>query len=79
MEVTEPTQRRELVEADTNAQLRTRWTIEPLTTGRCRVHVETSWADAGGVAGWFERLLAPRSLRRTHEHTLDRLARQIPA
>jgi hypothetical protein len=45
------------------------------------VRVETRWQGVGGVGGLFERLFAPRVLRRLYAEELERLdryARTVP-
>jgi hypothetical protein len=41
--------------------------------GACRVRISTTWQGAGGVGGVFERLFAPRALRRLYDDELSRL------
>lgn len=76
MEVTEPSAGRELLEADTNSTMRTRWVVEPRPPAGCRVAVETSWTDASGIGGRLERLLAAHRLQRIYNQALDQIARQ---
>jgi hypothetical protein len=40
-----------------------------------RVRIESRWEGAGGLGGFFERLFAPRLLRRTYADELERLDR----
>ena len=42
---------------------------------RCQVRIETTWQGARGIGGFFERLFAPRVLRRLYADELDRLER----
>jgi hypothetical protein len=39
------------------------------------VRIETRWQGARGIGGFFERLFAPRFLRRLYADELDRLDR----
>jgi Polyketide cyclase / dehydrase and lipid transport len=58
----------------------TTWVVTPEGAGS-RVRVETRWQGAGGVGGFFERLFAPRVLRRLYVDELERLdgyARTVP-
>jgi uncharacterized protein YndB with AHSA1/START domain len=74
MRVDEPEPGRVLTESDLASSLVTTWTVTPEGPG-CRVRVETRWQGAGGVGGFFERLFAPRVLRRIYVDELDRLDR----
>lgn len=74
MRVDEPEPGRVLTESDERSSLVTTFTVTP-QDGGSRVRVETRWQGAGGVGGFFERLFAPRVLRRLYEDELDRLDR----
>lgn len=74
MRVEEPQPGRVLTESDTGSSLVTTWTVTP-EGQRCRVRLDTRWQGAGGVGGVFERLFAPRVLRRIYEDELERLDR----
>jgi hypothetical protein len=37
------------------------------------VVLESSWEGAGGIGGFFERIFAPRALRRIQADVLERL------
>jgi hypothetical protein len=50
----------------------TTWTVEPEGAGS-RVQISTTWAGAGGIGGFFERLFAPRVMRRIYADELQRL------
>ncbi len=39
----------------------------------CQVRISTTWRGAGGIGGFFERLFAPRVLRRIYDDELSRL------
>jgi uncharacterized protein YndB with AHSA1/START domain len=71
MRVEEPEPGRVLTESDQNSDLVTTWTVTP-EGDTCRVQIHTAWG-ADGVVGLFERLLAPRSLRRLYAEELERL------
>ena len=72
MEVAEPEPGRVLTESDTSSSLVTTFTVRP-EDGRSRVRIATSWAGAGGVGGFFERLFAPRLMRGIYADELERL------
>ena len=50
----------------------TTWTVTPEGSA-CQVRIATTWQGAGGVGGVFERLFAPRVLRRLYDDELSRL------
>ncbi len=70
--VAEPTPGRVLTESDLDSSSVTTFTVTPDGDG-CRVRIETAWQGAGGVGGLFERLFAPRVLRRLYADELARL------
>ncbi len=72
MQVAEPEPGRVLTESDTGSTSVTTWTVTP-EDGACQVRISTSWQGAGGVGGVFERLFAPRVLRRLYADELSRL------
>lgn len=72
MQVAEPEPGRVLTESDTGSTSVTTWTVTP-EDGACQVRIATSWQGAGGVGGVFERLFAPRVLRRLYADELSRL------
>ncbi|MBV9846486.1 MAG: SRPBCC family protein [Kutzneria sp.] len=76
MTVTEPSPGT-LVESDANSTMVTTWTVRPEGESASKVVVRTTWAGAGGVAGFFEARFAPLGLRRIHEQTLERLAATV--
>jgi hypothetical protein len=78
MSVTQPGPDR-LVESDANSSMVTTWTAVPADTGVTTVGVRTTWDGATGVGGFFERLFAPRGLRRVYGEILDRLDRELAA
>ena len=72
MAVAEPEPGRVLTESDTGSSLVTTFTVTP-QGGASRVRIGTSWEGAGGVGGFFERLFAPRVLRKIYAEELERL------
>ena len=72
MQVAEPEPGRVLTESDTESTLVTTWTVSP-DDGGSRVRISTTWESAGGIGGFFERLFAPRVLRRIYTEELERL------
>jgi hypothetical protein len=74
MRVDEPEPGRVLTESDMASSLVTTFVVAPEGPG-CRVRIETRWESAGGVGGFFERLFAPRVLRRVYADELGRLDR----
>jgi ribosome-associated toxin RatA of RatAB toxin-antitoxin module len=74
MRVEEPNPGRVLTESDERSSMVTTWVVSPQGSG-CRVRLETRWQGAGGVGGFFERLFAPRVLRRLYADELERLDR----
>ena len=72
MAVDEPAPGRVLTESDTGSTLVTNFTVEPRGAG-AHVAIETAWEGAGGLGGFFERLFAPRVLRKIYAEELDRL------
>ena len=81
MRVDEPEPGRVLTESDERSSTVTTWVVTPDGPG-CQVRVETRWQGAGGgIGGLFERLFAPRVLRRLYAEELERLdryARTVP-
>ncbi|WP_131744799.1 SRPBCC family protein [Frankia sp. Cppng1_Ct_nod] len=71
--VSAPDPGRSLLEADQNSTLRTVWTVLPAAAGASQVSVETSWAGAGGVGGFFERTFAPIGIRKLWNGVLDNI------
>ena len=72
MEVAEPEPGRVLTESDMNSSLVTTFTVTP-EGGSSRVTISTTWEGAGGIGGFFERLFAPRVMRKIYEDELRRL------
>ena len=74
MRVSEPEPGRVMTESDTISSLVTTWTLTP-ERDATRVQIESRWEGATGMAGFFERLFAPRGLRRVYNDELRRLER----
>lgn len=72
MRVDEPEPGRVITETDQGTSLVTRFTVTP-SAGTCRVLIATSWDGASGIGGLFERLFAPRVMRRMYADELARL------
>lgn len=72
MRVAEPEPGKVLTESDTRSSLVTTFTVIP-NDAISRVKILTTWQGAGGVGGIFERLFAPRVLRRVYAEELERL------
>ncbi len=74
MRVAEPEPGRVISESDERSSLVTTFTVTP-SGETCRVRISTSWDGAGGIGGLFERLFAPRVMRRMYADELGRLDR----
>ena len=72
MEVSEPEPGRVLIEKDTLSSMETRFVVTPEADGS-RVSFDTRWTGSSGIGGFFERLFAPRMLRRVYRDELERL------
>lgn len=68
-----------LVETDQNSSMVTTWTVAPAGDAACTVSVETTWAGAGGVGGFFERTFAPGGLRTIYDAILANLDNAVTA
>ncbi|MBV9453045.1 MAG: SRPBCC family protein [Rubrobacter sp.] len=72
--VEEPATGRAIVERDTRSSFVMTWTLTPSEGGdRTLVVLESSWEGAIGIGGFFERIFAPRALRRIQGDVLERL------
>lgn len=71
-QVAEPEPGRVLVESDTLSSSVTTWTVTPEGSD-AKVRISTTWQGAGGVGGVFERMFAPRVMRRLYADELSRL------
>ena len=73
MQVTEPEPGRALVQTDTNGSgLVTTFTVTP-QGGQALVNITSSFDGETGVAGFVERIIAPRRLHRVYAEELTRL------
>jgi uncharacterized protein YndB with AHSA1/START domain len=72
MQVAEPEPGRVLTETDLNSSLVTTFTVEPHGEGSL-VKITTGWQGAGGIGGFFERMFAPRVMRKIYLDELRRL------
>lgn len=78
MRVEEPTEGGPLVERDTQSSLVTTWTLTPAEGGEhTLVGLASTWEGAGGIGGFFERIFAPRALRRIYDEVLERLSAAV--
>lgn len=75
MRIAEPSPGHVMTESDTMSSMVTTWTVTPAGEDASRVRIETHWEGAAGVPGFFERLFAPRGLRRIYNGELRRLDR----
>ncbi len=73
-QVAEPEPGRVLTESDLSSSAVTTFTVSP-EGDQSRVQIVTTWKGAGGVGGFFERIFAPRALRRLYADELERLDR----
>lgn len=65
-----------IVERDLGSSLVTTWRLAERPGGTA-VTVTSTWQGAGGVGGVFERIFAPRALRRLYGDVLARLDREV--
>ncbi len=65
-----------LYERDETSTFVSNWTVDETATGSS-VTLEASWEGSGGIGGFFERLFAPMSLRRTYAQVLEKLATEL--
>jgi len=72
MRVDEPLPGRVLTESDTGSSLVTTFTVSP-ESDSSRVRIESTWNGAGGIGGFFERLFAPRVMKRIYAEELAKL------
>ncbi|MGH2616522.1 MAG: SRPBCC family protein [Thermomicrobiales bacterium] len=70
--VAEPEPGRVLTETYAQQDTVTTFTVDP-AVGGSRLRIETTWESRGGIAGFVERLLAPRLLARLYADELDRI------
>lgn len=76
MTVSEPKRGAILSERDTGSTLVNTWTVTPHGSGS-RIVLHTEWQSSRGVGSFFERLFAPRALKRVHDDELARLAERV--
>lgn len=74
MYVAEPQPGRVLTESEPETSLLTTFTVVP-DGDTSRVQIATTWQSAKGIGGFFERLFAPRLLRRIYVQELENLDR----
>jgi len=73
MVVTEPEPGRVMTESDATSSMVTTTTVSPLGDNNSLVRISTTWAGAGGIGGFFERIFAPRVMRGIYADELERL------
>ncbi len=74
MQVEEPQPGHRLEERDLASSLVTAFFVQPApTAGGSIVRIETTWEGAQGIKGIFERLFAPRVMRKLYQDELERL------
>ena len=78
MRVDQPVPGEVMTESDTLSDMVTTWTVTP-DGDASRVQIETRWQGAEGTAGFFERLLVTRTVRRIYDDELRRLDRYAQA
>lgn len=67
-----------IVERDERSSFVTSWTLSARGRGeRTLVTLKSNWEGAGGIGGFFERVFAPRALRRIQAEVLARLREAI--
>jgi Polyketide cyclase / dehydrase and lipid transport len=78
MRVEEPAEGGQLIERDTGSSLVTIWTLTPAESEEhTLVGLASRWEGAGGIGGVFERIFAPRALRRIYDEVLERLSEAV--
>lgn len=77
LRVTEPVPGRVLAEEDAALGTLTRFTFDPLDDGRTRVTIATDARTAGGLRGFFERLMNPPITRRIYSKELELLEKAV--
>jgi hypothetical protein len=78
VEVTQPADH-QLVERDANSSMVTTWSVRPSGKDNSTVSIETTWAGASGVGGFFEKTFAPGGLRRIYDGMLANLDKTVRA
>jgi hypothetical protein len=79
MRVEEPTEGGPLLEErDTGSSLVTTWILSPVGEGeQTMVSLTSRWEGVSGIGGFFERMFAPRALRRLYGEVLERLSAEL--
>jgi Polyketide cyclase / dehydrase and lipid transport len=78
MRVEEPTEGGLLIERDIDSSLVTTWTLTPAEGGEhTLVSLMSRWEGTGGIGGFFERMFAPRALRRIYDEVLEKLSATV--
>ncbi len=65
-----------ITETDANSSMVTTWMVSPSSEGST-VTTTTKWTGATGIGGFFERIFAPRGLKRIQAGVLENLAREL--
>jgi hypothetical protein len=73
MVVTEPEPGRVMTESDATSSMVTTTTVTSRGENNSLVRISTTWAGAGGIGGFFERIFAPRVMRGIYADELERL------
>jgi uncharacterized protein YndB with AHSA1/START domain len=73
MTAAEPEPGRRLVETDANSTSVTTFVVDPADDGSSNVTIRTEWQGASGIGGFFERMFAPRVMRKIYADELRRL------
>src|SRR5215211_2943700 len=78
MRVEDPVEGGLLIEHDIDSSFVTTWALTPAEGGeRTLVSLTSRWEGAGGIGGFFERMFAPRALRRIYDEVLEKLSATI--
>jgi hypothetical protein len=75
--VTEPEPGRVLVETYPKTGVVTKFIVEPTSASTSRVTISTDMPSRGGIAGWLERMVTPRYLRKVYAEELARINEQV--
>jgi len=77
MSVSEPEPGRVLAEQDMDSTMRTTFTTDPLGPDRCRLTIASEWDQSPGLAGLFERVAYPPSMRSIYRKEIRRIAEHM--
>jgi len=78
MRVEKPAEGGVLLEWDLESSLVTTWTLTPAEGEEYTlVGLMSRWDGAGGIGGFFERMFAPRALRRVYDDVLEKLSAAV--